>query len=310
MNWRIEVDGGREAIALDWLGNAVDCDKCPHAAMRAEGHCQKTHSCVQDRRNKRIERFFIDNPDLADSYLEHPYFEVRTIAARFASPFRLRALLTDEEPEVRAAAVMRLPIRQIESLRDDPDRRVRIAVAYRLEGGALVGLLRDKDYYVRLVAVRRLPPKLVGAAMFDPEPEVRRWVARSLEPQRLAQMIPDPDPLVRIEVANRLPPSQLIKLIADDDVRVRFRVAERIALDQLGRLAFDHEETIRHVVRERVLEASQRDLALEAADIAELDGRAPSESAPSLRVPSGTRDAAKPYRLILTDSASRREDGE
>jgi hypothetical protein len=39
----------------------------------------KGKACIRDR---RVERFLRGNPDLADQYLDHPYFEVRAGAAR------------------------------------------------------------------------------------------------------------------------------------------------------------------------------------------------------------------------------------
>ncbi len=72
---------------------------------------------MRDRRARRIDRFFKDNPPLANAYLNHE-FEVRAIAARYASVLRLPALLNVPEPEVRASAAMRLP--EDENLGADP----------------------------------------------------------------------------------------------------------------------------------------------------------------------------------------------
>jgi len=132
---------------------------------------------VRDRRARRIDRFFKDNPPLANAYLNHEYFEVRAIAARYASVLRLPALLNDPEPEVRASAAMRLPEARISALIHDIEPRVRIALANRLEGAALLAMLHDEDYLVRLNVVRRLPSDLLPLAASDPDSEVRRWVA-------------------------------------------------------------------------------------------------------------------------------------
>ncbi|MBD3814093.1 MAG: hypothetical protein IE917_18080 [Betaproteobacteria bacterium] len=91
--------------AIDWLGNPVSCRDCPHEENRVSGLCDLGRACVRDLRSRRIDRFFSINPGLADSYLDHPFFEVRSIAARYASPFRLLPLLSDIEPDVRAMAV-------------------------------------------------------------------------------------------------------------------------------------------------------------------------------------------------------------
>ncbi len=66
--------------ALDWHGEPVDCDACAHRALLAEGRCRKGWSCVLDRRIKHIDRFLRANPELADTYLDHPYFELRAVA--------------------------------------------------------------------------------------------------------------------------------------------------------------------------------------------------------------------------------------
>ncbi|MDR3376440.1 MAG: 4Fe4S-binding leucine-rich repeat protein, partial [Ancalomicrobiaceae bacterium] len=65
----------------DWLGNPVSCTDCPHEESRAKGLCDLGRTCVKDRRGKRIYRFFAANPLEAERYLDHPYFEVRALAA-------------------------------------------------------------------------------------------------------------------------------------------------------------------------------------------------------------------------------------
>src|SRR6516164_7169150 len=117
---------------LDWLGQPVRCADCPHHSLRNAGGCQEGRACVRDRRARRVDRFFTKQPELADEYLDHPYFEVRAVAAKYASVFRLPVLLADPEPEVRAVAVLRLPEQKSQALRHEPDRRVRLAVASRV----------------------------------------------------------------------------------------------------------------------------------------------------------------------------------
>lgn len=134
--------------ALDWLGNPVDCDGCAHRARLAEGRCEPLRACVQDRYAKRIQRFFQWNDDLAGEHLDHPYFEVRANAARFAPIFIVPRLMDDPDETVRAAVARRLPRRLLLKMRGDPDREVRIAVASRLEDADLSPLMRDPDYSV------------------------------------------------------------------------------------------------------------------------------------------------------------------
>ena len=126
---RVSENGAAEDEdgAFDWLGNPVSCADCPYEETRAAGRCDLGKTCVMDRRARRIDRFFALNPAQAERHLAHPYFEVRTLAARYASPFRLVALIDDAEPDVRAMVALRLPLARIGALAHDPEPRVRIA---------------------------------------------------------------------------------------------------------------------------------------------------------------------------------------
>ena len=75
--------------------------------------------------------FFETNPALADDYLAHPHFEVRAVAARYATIFLLPRLLQDPDETVRWCAAQRLPKRYLLPLRMDPHREVRIRIAYQ-----------------------------------------------------------------------------------------------------------------------------------------------------------------------------------
>lgn len=119
-------------LALDWKGRPIRCRECDHQQINAMGLCAKGKACIRDRRARRVERFLKGNPDLADQYLDHPYFEVRAGAARYANLFRLPPLLADPEPEVRAMATLRLPEERIRHMIRDEDTDVRIAAASRL----------------------------------------------------------------------------------------------------------------------------------------------------------------------------------
>lgn len=237
--------------AIDWLGNPVSCRDCPHEENRVSGLCDLGRACVRDLRARRIDRFFSINPGLADSYLDHPFFEVRSIAARYASPFRLLPLLSDVEPDVRAMAAIRLPASRVLALRSDPDRRVRIALARRLTGEDLVPLLGDPDYQVRLSAARSASDALLVGLLDDPEPDIRREAARRVPLKHLPALVVDPEPLVRIEIARRLEPARLHLLAADPDFRVRYAVAERIATDELPPFLQDEDEAVRELAQER-----------------------------------------------------------
>ncbi len=141
--------------AVDWLGNFLSCRDCPHVEIREKGLCDLGQVCVRDRRARRIDRFFAASPQESAKYLDHPYFELRVGAVKYASVFQLRALIDDEEPDVRAMVAQRLPLRLAEKLIGDSDRKVRMAMAQRVEGAGLVKLLFDEDSGVRLIAARR-----------------------------------------------------------------------------------------------------------------------------------------------------------
>ncbi len=214
--------------ALDWLGNEVDCASCSHLPMRNAGRCELKHACVNDRYARRIDRFFNWNPEVANSYVTHPHFEVRAIAAKHADIFLLPPLLDDPEEAVRWNAARRLPKRYNLRLRTDPHREVRIRVVSLLEDADLIPMMTDPDYYVRLVIARRVTPALLVRMIFDEEAEVRRVVARRIQQAWLLQMAGDPDATVRLEVAQRLAPDLLPRLRHDADWRVRYEVASRV----------------------------------------------------------------------------------
>ena len=106
-------DAEPDTHSLDWLGQPIRCRECDHVALNREGLCRKGAACVRDRRARRVDGFFRKHPELANDYLEHSYFEVRAVAARYASVMRLMPLLDDPEAEVRASAAMRLPMERV-----------------------------------------------------------------------------------------------------------------------------------------------------------------------------------------------------
>ena len=174
--------------AIDWRGEAVACAPCAHHELLAEGGCRLRHACVHDRYARRIDRFFNWNRDLANSYLKHPHFEVRAIAAKSADVFRLPPLLDDDEETVRWNAVIRLPYRYLMRLRTDPHREVRIRVATRLNACDLSDMIDDADYYVRLVVARRIGTGHLLQMIDDPETQVRIVVAQRIDDLVLVEM--------------------------------------------------------------------------------------------------------------------------
>jgi hypothetical protein len=76
----------------------------------------------QDVYARRVGRFFRWHPTLGEAQLAQPYFEVRAIAARHASVFRLTALIAGPDETLRL---------QI-ALRDDDEPQIREIVHERL----------------------------------------------------------------------------------------------------------------------------------------------------------------------------------
>ena len=79
-NGASEAGAGENGV-VDWTGKPFSCQECPHQAIREEGRCVLGRICVRDQRAKRIDRFFAANTGVVGEYLEHPYFEIRAIAA-------------------------------------------------------------------------------------------------------------------------------------------------------------------------------------------------------------------------------------
>jgi tetratricopeptide (TPR) repeat protein len=238
--------------AIDWEGNPVNCAACPHRDLLAEGHCRLQHACVQDRYARRIDRFFDWNPDVANHSLEHPYFEVRAIAAKYADEMLLPWLLRDPDETVRWSAALRLPKRFLMRLIDDPHREVRIRVASRLEGSDLFLMMKDPDYYVRIVVAGRIAPSMLQNMMHDPDPEVRRVIAERIGSAWLMLMASDKHESVRLEAARRLPLERIIAMRHDCDWRVRYEVAGRIPPEKLSEMADDPDPLVRERVRSRL----------------------------------------------------------
>lgn len=252
--------------AIDWQGQPVDCMTCSQRELLLAGQCQPGHACIADRYAKRVDRFFKWNPSVANASLDHPYFEVRAIAAKHADVFRLAALLSDPDETVRWSAVQRLPDRYLEKLFDDPHREVRIRVANQLDPARLKCMLHDPDYYVRTVVARRLPLALLPQMRGDADRQVRIEVARRLTGPALLSMARDADAAVRVEVARRLPAGLLGSLLHDESWQVRYEVAQRIHLSALVSLLDDEDEAVREVARQRCNDSCDGEVGIEHSE--------------------------------------------
>ncbi|MGO9547165.1 MAG: 4Fe4S-binding leucine-rich repeat protein [Rhodomicrobium sp.] len=246
--------------AIDWQGQEIACDGCRHSELLAIGRCSLKHACVHDRYARRIDRFFNWNEALSNDYIDHPHFEVRAIAAKFADVFRLPPLLADPDETVRWNAVRRLPRRYLLLLRNDPHREVRIRVASLLDEADLSPMIRDTDYYVRIVAARRVAPLLLPAMMADEEAEVRRVVASRIEGEALFLMAADKDAEVRLAVVRRLEPGLLAGFHLDPDWRVRYEAASRLPAGVLSEMRDDPDDMVRDFVRKRLEELGAPEL--------------------------------------------------
>ena len=237
-----------------WQGGPVNCGVCCYADLRSlpgEQGCEPGHACLQDVYARRIDRFFRWHPELGNEQLTHPYFEVRAIAARHASVFRLTALIDDPDETVRLQIALRLPLAQLLRLATDPHREVRIRVAQRLAPGALAALRDDPDYGVRELVALRLPLALLPTMAADPDRAVRMRVAQRLEMPALLRMAGDAEPEVRRIVAERLPAPLLPCMAGDTDWRVRWEVAQRADAATLNTMRDDDDPEVRQTVRER-----------------------------------------------------------
>jgi hypothetical protein len=239
--------------ALDWLGEPLDCRRCD-AGVAAGNRCVLAHACVHDRYARRIDRYFDWNPGAADRWLTHPYFEVRAIAVRHASMFRLAALACDPDETVRLSVAARLPQRLLPPLMNDPHREVRIRVAARLEPAALIAMCRDPDYYVRLLVARRLPSALLSRMVADIDTEVRREVAARLSDEALASLEIDPEISVRCVVARRAVGGMRIRMAADPAWEVRREIALRADPQLAAQLQGDSEAEVAQAARLRLVE--------------------------------------------------------
>ncbi len=236
--------------AVDWEGKALSCSDCPAASRGVQ--CRLGHACAQDRYAPRIERFFRTNPGEADAWLSHPYFEVRAVAARHATVFRLTALTRDPDETVRTSVAARVPQSVLRQLIGDPEREVRIRVAQRLAPPTLVALAGDKDYYVRVLVARRLPLPLLGRLAYDADRQVRLEVATRLAPSALAFMKDDPEPMIRRLVAQRAIMPLLSELARDEDWCVRYEVATRAPESVALHLSQDPVSDVRAAAFERL----------------------------------------------------------
>ena len=206
--------------AQHWQGGPVDCTGCSYLPMRGlEGRlgCEPGYACMQDVYARRIDRFFRWHPTLGDEQLAHPYFEVRAIAARHASVFRLTALMDDPDETVRLQIALRLPMTQLLKMVNDPHREVRIRVAQRLAPIDLALMRNDADYGVRELVAQRLPLPLLAVMASDADRAVRMRVAKRLEMPALLRMADDAEPEVRCIVAEHLPTGLLQRLSQDPE---------------------------------------------------------------------------------------------
>lgn len=238
--------------AVDFQGQPVSCESCICSKAETSVRCELGQACVHDRYSLRIARFFTWNQRQADLWLDHPYFEVRAIAARHANLFRLAALMSDPDETVRASVATRVPQSLLRRMTNDPHREVRIRVAQRLAPPLLVAMLKDSDYYVRVWVARRIPPTFLARLTEDAESEVRSEVAERLSPGALSLLVRDPDPRIRRTVARRASAALLSQLAQDPAWEVRWEVAQRAGERVCEQLSRDAEGEVRSAALQRL----------------------------------------------------------
>jgi hypothetical protein len=276
-----------------WQGGPIDCASCAYAELRQQPGrlgCAPGHACLQDVYARRIDRFLRWHPTLCDEQLAHPYFEVRAIAARFATVFRLSTLMADPDETVRLQVALRLPQAQLLKMVSDTHREVRIRVAFRLAPVDLALMRFDTDYSVRELVAQRLPLALLPTMASDADRAVRMRVARRLDMPALLRLADDSEPEVRRIVAERLPTGLLQRLAQDADWRVRFEVAQRADRATLKSMRSDVEADIRETVATR---------------LAYLDQLLPGDDAPEHPDQAGDGNARHKLTLIATTPGAR-----
>ena len=113
---------------LDWLGSRSPAPTAP-TRRRAAGRCDFGRACVEDRRARRIDRFFAANPALAERLSGAPVFRGAGAGGRYCNVFRCRACWTIRNRTCAPSAAFRLPLAARSPMKSDPDRKVRVAVA-------------------------------------------------------------------------------------------------------------------------------------------------------------------------------------
>ena len=177
-----------EAIQLEQdITPKADCSLCPHRNdILKAGRCVPGDICVRVMSGRQIERFFRENPTLAEDYAGDEFWERRAIAARYLSQKRLLEMVNDPDEVVRRVLAWRLPVSELGRLINDEDREVRVTVADRLPPEQLESLAKDPDYLVRHTVAKRLPTGRLFSMICDSDSEVRRMVARRLPQASLA----------------------------------------------------------------------------------------------------------------------------
>lgn len=231
----------------------ADCDQCEYSdVLLQKNKCEPGDACIKVKSGRQIDRFFKNNPGLADEYLRDPFWETRAIAVRYASQSRLEELINDVDEVVRRAVAYRIPVDKLLRLATDPDREVRITVADRLPISELEQLVDDKDYLVRVYVARRLPAGRLFRMLCDEDEQVRKEVARRIPPASLGLLTNDPEADIRRVVAERIEPASLEPLLHDSEWLVRLVAAERAPLELLKNIDDETEPDVIEVIEQRL----------------------------------------------------------
>lgn len=183
----------------------ADCNACDYSTTRlAGGSCKPGDACVVVESGRQIDRFFRNNPDLAQLYLDDHFWERRAIASRYSPIELLTALIHDEDEVVRRAIAYRIPIELLDPLITDPDREVRITVADRLPEVSLALMAQDPERDVRRIVARRMPAEMAMMMLNDSEWMIRFEAAMNVEPAAHEVLRNNPETEIRALVIERL----------------------------------------------------------------------------------------------------------
>ena len=167
--------------AIDWQGEPVECESCPHLELRNAGKCQplaRLRASTATRDASIVSS--IGTRSWARDTSSIP------ISRSGPAPPKPRncscCRRCSKIPKRPCAGAPRAVSRNatFSSCASDSHREVRIRVAQRLDPEDLPVMMFDDDYAVRQIVARRVAAPLLTGMICDPDVEVRRVVAQRI----------------------------------------------------------------------------------------------------------------------------------